>query len=124
MLQLLPEEILRHQVSPEAKKLVSVSATSTLVTGIREEAVGADETARFGKDGKESKGEYLKNLAQVPYIRYPIIFWKKSIPVLVLFDSGSEGNAIHLTLAKELSLFIRPADVKTQKIDSTTLDIY
>ena len=58
------------------KKLVSVLAISTPVTGTREEAVEVAEsieitktvkTAEVGKDGEDSKGEY-PNLAQVPCI--------------------------------------------------------
>ena len=85
----------------EVKKLVSVLATSTPVTGTREEAVEAAEfveTIRIGKDDEESKGEY-PNLARVPCIRYPITFRKKSVFMLVLLDSGSKVNAIHPTLA-------------------------
>ena len=86
-----------------------VLTTSMPVTIAREEAV---------EDGKNPRS----NLAQAPYICYPINFGTKSI--LVLFDSGNKVNAIHLTFAKELDLFIRPIDVGVQKIDSTTLDIY
>ena len=80
MLQLLPEGILRHQVSPEVKKLVSVSATSMPVTETREETVETTKaiktakafgTAKVGKDSDKSKSEYL-NLVQVPCIQYPI----------------------------------------------------
>ena len=71
------------------KKLVSVSATSTSMTGTREKAVKnaetgkttkavetakAIKTAGADKDGKERKSEYLENLARVPCIRYPITF--------------------------------------------------
>ena len=112
MLQLSPEGTLCHQVSLEIKKLVSVSATSTLVTKTREEAVEtikaieaaeavktakAIEPIEFGKDGAESEGEYL-NLAQVPCIRYPITFRKKSVSMSALLDLGSKVNAIHSTL--------------------------
>ena len=99
------------------KKLVSVLATSTPVTGTKEEAVETAEsvetaklvdTAEVGKNGKESKGEY-PNLARVPWIRSPITLGKKS--VLALFDLGSEVNAIHLTLAQKLRLPIRQTDV-------------
>ena len=125
MLQLLPKMALLQQVPLESKsgvkKLVSVLATSTPMTGTREEAVvvakiGKDgvesklvEAAKIGKDGAESKGEYL-NLAQVSCIRYPITFRKKSVSAL--FDSGNEVNAIHPTLAKELKLLIRLTDVR------------
>ena len=47
------------------KKLVSVLATSTLVTGTRKEAVDIIGTAQASKDGKKSKSKYLENLAQV-----------------------------------------------------------
>ena len=89
------------------KKLVSVSTTSTPVTGTGEEAVEsaesvengeAVETAEFDKDGKESKGAY-PNLAQVLCIWYPITFRKKFVSVLALLDSGSKVNAIHPILA-------------------------
>ena len=127
------EGVLLEQVSLESKegvkKLVSVSITSTLVTGTREEGfetVEAVETAGAGKDDKESKGSKnpRSNLTQVPYIRYPITFRKKSVLVSALFDSSSEFNAIHLTFAKELGPSIRPTDVRAQKIDGTTLDIF
>ena len=102
------------------KKLVSVSATSTLVTETREEVV---ETAEVGKGGKEGKGEY-RNLTRVPCIRYLVTFRKKSMSMSALFDSGSKVNAIHPTLARELGLPIRPIDVGTQKIDGTLLDTF
>ena len=95
------------------------------VTETREETVEiikAVETAGIGKDGEESKSEYLENIARVPCIQYPITFWKKSVPILALFDLGSKVNAIYLTFARELDLSIRPTDVGAQKIDGTTLD--
>lgn len=66
MLQLSPKEILRHQVFPEArgKKLGLVSAISTPVTEVKEEAELV-EAAEPSKDGEKSKGKYLENLAQV-----------------------------------------------------------
>ena len=44
--------------------------------------------------------------------------------MLVLFDSGSKVNAIYSTFTGELKLSIRPTDIKTQKIDGTTLDTF
>ena len=41
-----------------------------------------------------------------------------------MVNSKSEVNAIHLTFVKQLGLFIRPTDVRVQKIDSTMLDIH
>ena len=126
MLQLSSEETLRHQVSPEAKKLVLVSATSTPVTETREETVETAKTvesAEVAKDSAESKGEY-PNLARVPCIWYPITFRKKSVSMSALLDSGSEVNSIHLTFARKLGLPVRPINVGAQKIDGTMLDIF
>ena len=132
MLQLSLKKTLRYQVSPKVKKLVSVLATSLLVTGTRAETVEAGETdktleavgtAEVGKDGDESKGE-CPNLIRVLCIQYPIIFRKKFVPVLALFDLGSEVNAIHLTFAWELGLPIRTTDVGAHKIDDTMLDTF
>ena len=73
------------------------------VTRTREKAVEITKTAKTdkivgtigaGKDGKESESEYPENLAQVPFIRYPITFRKKSVPMLALFNSGSKVNTI------------------------------
>ena len=87
------------------------------MTETKEEMVDiaeAIESAKVSKDGTESKGEY-PNLAQVPCIQYPITFRKKSMSMLALFDSGSEVNAIHLTLARKLGLPVRPTDPKHKK---------
>ena len=86
----------------ETKKLVSVLATSTLTTGVREEA-----------------------LERVSCIHYLVQFKNTSrAQVQALVDSESEFNAIHLTFAKQLGLPIRPTDVRAQKIDGTILDNY
>lgn len=46
-----------------------------LVTAIKEKAVETAETVGAGEEGKKSEGsEYLRNLAQVLYIRYSITF--------------------------------------------------
>ena len=110
-------------MSPGAKKLVLVSATSTPVTETRKEAVETAETAGEGRDGKESKCEY-PNLVQVLCIRYPITFQTKSVPVLALFNSGSEFNTIHPTFARELEFLIRTTDVRAQKINGIMLDTF
>ena len=86
----------------EAKKLVSVLATSTSTTGARKEA-----------------------LERVPCIYYPVQFKDMDrAPVQALIDSGSEVNAIHPFFVKQLGLSIRPTNVGAQKIDGTTLDTY
>ena len=84
------------------KKLVLVSATSTLITDIREEA-----------------------LKRVLYIYYPVQF-KDTDKTLVqaLINSESEVNPIYLSFVKQLGLPIRPTDVSAQKIDGTTLNTH
>ena len=82
------------------------------MTATREKAVKTTEvadSARIGKNKKESKDKYLENLAQVLCICYLINFWKKS--VFAFFDLGSKVNAIYLAFIKELALSIRPIDV-------------
>ena len=69
------------------------------MTGIREEAIQTAEATGANKDDEKSESEYAKNFAQVPYIRYPITFCKKSILMPAFFDSGNEVDTIHLTLA-------------------------
>lgn len=84
-------------MSPEfekkANKLVSILANATPAIGTRKKAVETAEIA--GKDGEKSKSDHPENLVSVSCIRYPITFRKKSMPMLVLFDSRSEINAIH-----------------------------
>ena len=131
MLQLSPKGILYYQVSSKTKKLVSVSATSTLVTGTRKETVEtvkavemtkAVDIAGTGKDSGKSEDEYQKNLARILCIRYSSNFEKKFVSVP--FDLSSEVNAVYLAFAKELGLSIRPTDIEVQKIDGSTLDTY
>ena len=42
----------------------------------------------------------------------------------VLFDSGTEVNAIYLNFVRELELSIKPMDVGVQKIEGTILDTF
>ena len=81
--------------------------TSTLITVARKKVVEDDENPRF-------------NLAQVPCIRYPINFKKKSM--LELLDLGSKVNAINPIFTKEPGFPIKPTDVGMQKIDGIMLD--
>ena len=101
MFQLQQEGILFKQLSEAAKKLVSVSATSTLETGAREEA-----------------------LERVSCIHYPIQFKKDKNQMQALINSGSEVNAMHPSFAKQLGLLIRPTNVGAPKIDGITLDTH
>ena len=84
----------------KVKKLVSVSATSTFMTGAGEKA-----------------------LERVLCIYYPVQFKDTSeVQVQALINSESEVNAIHPTFAKQLGLFIRQTDVRAQKINGTMLE--
>ena len=88
----------------QAKKLVSVSATSALVTGASEEA------------------QEVIILDRVPYIYYPMQFWKdKGATIWVLIDLGSEVNAMTLAYAIKLGHQVWRTDVGAQKIDSSLL---
>ena len=148
MLLLPSERAIFKQVSSKSKagveKLVLFLVISIPVTETREKA---DETAEIGetvkefktteavttaevvetagtsKDSGESEGEYL-NLAQVPCIWYPITFWRKSVPVLTLFNISSEVNAIYLISARELGLPMRLTDVGAKKIDGIMLETF
>ena len=86
----------------KVKKLVLVLATSTSMTGAREET-----------------------LKRISYIHYLVQFKNMNeAQVQALVDSGSEVNTIYLSFTKQLGLPIRPTDVRDRKIDNTTLDIY
>ncbi len=98
MLYLSSERPLCHQVSRQAKKLVAVSATSTLMT-----------------DKKTEEQEW------VPCIRYPITFKDQTVALL---DLGSEVNAMSQAFVQQLSLKICKTNVGAQKIDGTTLETY
>ena len=69
------------------------------VTRTRKEVVEAVEATGASNNGKENEGEYPKNLARDPYIRYRITFQKNSVPMLALFDSGNKVNGIYRTFA-------------------------
>ena len=89
-------------MSGAAKKLISVLATSTLMTGTREEV-----------------------LECVSCIHYPVQFKNTDkAPVQALIDSRSEVNAIYPSFVKQLDLLIRLTDVGAQKIDGTMLDTH
>ena len=93
--------------APQAKKLVSVSATSSSVTGASREA------------------PKVRVLDRVPCIRYPVQFCKdKGKDVLALLDFGSEVNAMTPAHAAHLGLKVRVTDVGAQKIDGSSLATY
>ena len=84
------------------KKLVSVLANSTLITGTSEEA-----------------------LECVLCIYYLVRFKDTDkVPVQALIESESEVNTIHPFFVKQLDLPIRPTDIGAQKIDATMLDTH
>ena len=43
---------------------------------------------------------------------------------MVLFNSKSEVNAIHISITKKLGFSIGSIDIRAQKIDGTTLNTY
>ena len=85
-----------------AKKLVSVSATSSSVT--------------------ETSKEDDVPLQRVPCVHYPIRFKKKEVQALI--DSGSEVNAMSPAYASKLGLKVYHTDVRAQKIDGSTLETF
>ena len=82
---------------------MSVSATSTSVTGIREESIP---------------------LARVPCIHYPVQFRKDPNGTQALLDSGSEVNAMNPAYASRLGLRVHRTDIGAQKIDGSTLETF
>lgn len=84
----LPQQV-SSKTKQGIKKLVLVLASFTSVIATKKKTVRADED---GEDGK-----YSGNLVQVPGIRYPIIFRRKSM--LNFFNLNSEVNAIDPTFA-------------------------
>ena len=85
----------------EAKKLVSVSATSTSMTSPRKET-----------------------LKRVFCIYYPVQFKKNIAEVQALIDSKSEVNTMATAYAKKLGLRLKKTDIGSQKIDGSTLETY
>ena len=99
----------------ETKKLASVSTNSTLVTEDSEEAILVS----------------TKKLERVTYIQYLIVFLggvtqDSSVlnPILALFDSSSEDNAMHPAFAKRLDLVMQTTNVSAKKINGTTFKTY
>ena len=82
---------------------MSVSATSTSVTGIREESIP---------------------LARVPCIHYPVQFRKDPNGTQALLDSGSEVNAMNPAYASKLGLRAQRNNIGAQKIDSSTFETF
>ena len=98
-----------------AQKLASVLMTSTSVIEDSEKAILVS----------------AKELEQVTYIQYPIIFLSNVTQngsaldlVLALFDLSSEVNTMHLAFVKRLGLVIQTINVGAQKINGTTFETY
>ena len=87
-----------------AKELVSISATSSSVT--------------------ETSKEDDKALQGVPYVHYPLRFWKDTADVRALIDSGSEVNAMTPAYTSKLGLQVRYTEIGAQKIDGSTLQTF
>ena len=83
------------------------------------------------EDSEEAILVSAKKIEQITCIQYLIAFLggitqdgSALDPVLALFDSSSEVNAMHPAFAKRFGLVVQPTNVGTQKIDSTTLETY
>ena len=98
----------------EAKKLVSVSATSASVTGASKEA----EVTQATEEGKEVILDW------VPCIHYQVQFRKDKETIQALINSGSEVNTMTPAYAKKLGLRTWKTDVGAQKIDGSSLDTF
>ena len=89
----------------EAKKPISVLATSAPVIGANKKASKAI-------------------LDWVPCIHYSIQFCKDKETIRALIDSGSEVNAMTPANAKKLDLRTQKTNVRAQKIDGSSLDMF
>ena len=83
----------------KVEKLVAVLATSRLITDKKIE----------------------RELEWVPYIWYPVIFKDQTE---VLLDFGSKVNIMSQVFAQQLGLKICKTNIRTLKIDSTTMKTY
>ena len=116
MLHLQAEKSLCQQVSQKgAKKQVSVSTTSTLVT----------------EDGKKAILASAKELERVTYIQYLITFpggvsqdGVALDPRSALLDLGSKVNVMHPAFAESWGLVAQTTNVGVQIIDGTILETY
>lgn len=69
--------------------------------------------------------ESSTSLKYIPYINYSVLFQKNPVGfVSALIDLGSKVNAMHLAYAKKFGLIIQKTDVRAQKFDGTTLEIF
>ena len=102
VLELQPERALFECLPGTFKKLVSVSAISSLVTETNKEVT----------------------LERVLCVHYPLRFRKDTADVRALIDSGSEVNAMTPAYASKLGLRVRHTDVGAQKIDGSTLQTF
>ena len=58
----------------------------------------------------------------MPCIQYPVQFQEKQVKVLL--NSGNEVNAINPNFAQKLGLKVWKTNVRVQKIDGSTLEIF
>ena len=90
----------------QTKKLVSVLATCTLVTGAK-------------------NSQKMRVLHWISCFCYPVQFWKhKSKDVLAFLNFRSELNEMTLAYAVQLGFKVQKIDVDAQKIDGFLLETY
>ena len=73
---------------------------------------------------KASKEDNNVALARLLYIYYPLHFWKNTNKLWALLDLSSEVNTITLAYASKLGLRVRRTNVRAQKIDGSTFDMF
>ena len=98
----------------KAKKLVSILATSALVTGASKET----EVSQTMQKRKEVI------IDRVLCIHYRVQFCKDKKTIQTLIDSGTEINAMTPAYAKRLGLRTRRTDFGAHKIDGSSLDTF
>ena len=72
----------------------------------------------------ETSKEDDVTLKRVPCVHYPLRFWKNTADIRALIDSDSEVNAMTPAYTSKLGLRVRHTDVRAQKIDSFTLQLF
>ena len=72
---------------------------------------------------KDSKEKHV-SLEQVPYIPYPLCFYKNTAGVRALIDSGNEVNVMSPAYASKFGLKVHHTNVGAQEIDGSTLETF
>lgn len=100
-------------MSQIVKKQVTVLATSLLMIIASMEAVQGPNLSLtkqaidlYGFSSKKNSTNSVFNLEYVLYIYYPVHFRKDQNNIKTLINLSSKVNAMHLTYAKKIGLFV------------------